>query len=113
MCNIFATYDMRALRWDMRGRMLHMLQIYVATYVADMLFNPPPLNRHHFELFNFLFQWNFNFDFCFEFGSGIISVHRVLDRAGCVRGGIEPLTFQTAIGRDAGVVGSKTLGRQK
>ena len=51
MCNIFATYDMRALRGMLR--MLHMLQIYVATYVADMLYNPPPLNRHHFELFNF------------------------------------------------------------
>ena len=29
---------MRALRWDMRARMLHLLQIYVAKYVADMLF---------------------------------------------------------------------------
>ena len=69
----------------------------------------------NFSIFNF--PGIFDFDFCFEFGSGIISVDRVLDRvldrARCVRGGIEPLTFQTAIGRDAGVVGSKTLGRQK
>ena len=33
---------------------------------------------------------------------------RVLDRAGCVRGGIEPLTSLLAIGYDASVVGSKT-----
>ena len=66
---------------------------------------------------NFYFPGIFDFDFCFEFGSGNISVDRVLDRdldvGRCVRGGIEPLTFQTAIGRDAGVVGSKTLGGQK
>ena len=57
---------------------------------------------------NFYFPGIFDFDFCFEFGSGIISVDRVLDRAGCVRGGIEPLTSSLAIGYDASVVGSKT-----